>query len=82
MKTVRVTPELPPEQLEALVKLSRTQGLTLEALVREAVGDLLSEHEAGSPERNLDEAFGLWQTGTGGLEDGLAYQARLRAEWK
>ena len=79
---MRVTLELSPEQLETLVKLSRTQGLTLEALVREAVGDLLREHEAGSPERNLDEAFGLWQTGTGGLEDGLAYQMRLRAEWK
>lgn len=75
---MRVTLELSPEQLEAVVKFSRTQGCTLEALIHEAVGDFLSKHEVGS----LDEAFGLWQTGTGGLEDGLAYQARLRAEWE
>ena len=68
----------PLEQLEALVKLSRTQGYTLEALVREAVSDFLGKHEVGS----LGEAFGLSRTGTGELEDGLAYQARLRAEWE
>ena len=52
---MRVTPELPPEQLEALVKLSRTQGLTLEALVREAALERLAAdpHYFAKPDRAL-----------------------------
>lgn len=75
---MRTLIDLPPEQLEALTNLGKAKGRSRAALVREAVAEYLGKHEAGS----LDEAFGLWRNKTGDIEDGLAYQERLRAEWE
>ena len=74
---MRTLVDLPREQLEALAQLGKAQGRSRAALVREAVAEYLGKHEAGS----LDEAFGLWRTKRE-VEDGLAYQERLRAEWE
>ncbi len=74
---MRLPVDLPPEQLEALTELGRAEGRSLEALVREAIAEYLGGHR--TEERT--EAFGSWRD-AGELEDVLAYQARLRAEWE
>lgn len=75
---MRTLVDLPQNQLEALARLGKANGRSRAALVREAVAEYLGKHQAG----DLDEAFGLWQNETGEVEDGLAYQERLRAEWE
>lgn len=75
---MRTLIDLPQDQLEALADLGKAKGRSRAALVREAVAEYLGRHQTG----DLAEAFGIWRTETGELEDGLAYQERLRAEWE
>ncbi len=75
---MRTLVDLPQEYIDALAKLGEVRGSSRAALVREAVAEYLNKRQP----RSLDESFGLWRTQAGELEDGVAYQDRLRAEWE
>ena len=73
---MRTTIDLPDRQVEALERICRSRKLSRTELIRQAVDHYLQEH---LPER--DQAFGLWKR-EGLREDGVAFQRRLRKEWK
>lgn len=73
---VRVSVDLPRDQIGALAKLGERVGSSRAALVRKAVAEYLERQP-----RSLDESFGLWRTQSE-PEDGAAYQERLRREWE
>jgi hypothetical protein len=71
---MRVLADIVDRDIAALDALARDRGSSRAALIRAAVSEFLGRH--GDAEGRA--AFGLW--GPDG-EDGLAYQARMRAEW-
>lgn len=73
---MRTIIDLPDRQVEALERISRSRKLSRAELIRQAVERYLQEH---LPAR--DEAFGLWKR-EGLRVDGIAFQRRLRREWK
>lgn len=73
---MRTIIDLPDRQVEALERICRSRKLSRTELIRQAVDHYLQEH---LPVR--DQAFGLWK-GEGAREDGVAFQRRLRKEWK
>lgn len=76
MCVMRTFVDLHREQIDTLLKLSERRGSSVSTLIREAVSEYLDRQQPGG----IDEAFGLWRTDE--LEDGVAYQRRLRAEWE
>ncbi len=73
---MRTIIDLPERQVDGLERICRSRKLSRAELIRRAVDRYLQEH---LPAR--DEAFGLWKR-TGLREDGVAFQRRLRKEWK
>jgi metal-responsive CopG/Arc/MetJ family transcriptional regulator len=73
---MRTIVDLPHRQLDALERISRSRKLSRAELIRRAVERYLQEQ---LPER--EEAFGLWKR-QGIRAEGVAYQRRLRKEWK
>ena len=73
---MRTIIDLPDRQIDALERISRSRKLSRAELIRQAVDHYLQEHLPGK-----EEAFGLWKR-AGAREDGVAYQRRLRKEWK
>ena len=73
---MRTIIDLPDRQVDALERISRSRKLSRAELIRQAVDRYLHEHLPGR-----EEAFGLWKRG-GVRADGVAYQRRLRKEWK
>ena len=73
---MRTIIDLPERQVDALERISRSRKLSRAELIRQAVDHYLQEHLPGRA-----EAFGLWKR-AGTREDGVAYQRRLRKEWK
>lgn len=73
---MRTIIDLPDRQVDALKRISRSRKLSRAELIRQAVERYLQEH---LPAR--DEAFGLWKR-EGPRVDGVAFQRRLRREWK
>lgn len=73
---MRTIIDLPDRQVEALERICRSRKLSRTELIRQAVDHYLQEH---LPVR--DQAFGLWKR-EGLREDGVAFQRRLRKEWK
>jgi hypothetical protein len=73
---MRTIVDLPDRQIEALERICQRRKLSRTELIRQAVDSYLQEH---LPAR--DEAFGLWKR-EGPNEDGVAFQRRLRKEWK
>ena len=71
---MRTIIQLPDEQAEQLVEVSRNQGISRAEAVRRALARYLTEHR----QRRREDAFGMW---SGRREDGLAYERRLRKEW-
>jgi len=71
---MRTLVEIAESQVRALDELARARDQSRAALIREAIGDFLKQHQQSS----AADGFGLW--GRGG-EDGLAYQDRIRREW-
>jgi predicted DNA-binding protein len=69
---MRTLIDIPNEYLDRLDSLSRSEKRSRASVVREAITEYLTHHEAAS-----DAAFGLW----GKQGDGLAYQKKVRAEW-
>jgi metal-responsive CopG/Arc/MetJ family transcriptional regulator len=74
---MRTLIDLADPQIAALAEISRQEGASRAALVREAVDDLIAKRRR---QRGPDAAFGLWK-GAVPSADGLAMQAQLRAEW-
>jgi metal-responsive CopG/Arc/MetJ family transcriptional regulator len=71
---MRTIIELPNDQLDALEGICRRDRISRAEAIRRAVALLVQQRNAGE-----HDAFGLWRTR--GV-DGLAYQRRLRAEWR
>ncbi len=73
---MRTIVDLPDRQLEALARISKRCKLSRAQLIRQAVARYLAEHTA-----EPGAAFGLWKR-AGAPGGGLAYQKRLRREWR
>jgi hypothetical protein len=71
---MRTIIELPEQQLKALAKVCRREGISRAEAIRRAVAEYARRQAAGDAER----AFGLWRRRR---VDGLAYERRLRREW-
>ena len=71
---MRTIVDLPAEQVESLDAWCRREGVSRAEAVRRAVAEHLRKHHIGGATR----AFGIWRDM---VEDGLAYQERLRSEW-
>lgn len=70
---MRTLVDIPQPDIHALDRLAQHRQESRAALIRAAVRQYLADNSAD----RLREAFGLWRDG----EDGLAHQARMRAEW-
>lgn len=71
---MRTIIDIPDTQVRDLNTLAARAKQPRAALVREAIAEYLARHRPSARE----DAFGLWGTDA---PDGLAYQARIRAEW-
>lgn len=71
---MRTIIDLPDAQVRDLTALAARAKQPRAALVREA----LAEYLARRRQTSRADAFGLWSADA---PDGLAYQARIRAEW-
>jgi hypothetical protein len=82
---VRVLIDIPDGQLEALSAICAARGISEAEAVRLALAAFIEQNR---PSR--EQAFGIWKNQTVCLPgdakplpaDGLAYQERLRSEWR
>jgi len=74
MTTMRTIIDLPPDQLDALDRWCRREGISRAEAIRRAVADRVRPERAA----DRDRAFGIWRDRA---IDGLAYQRRARGEW-
>jgi hypothetical protein len=78
---MRTLIDLPEEDIAKIKKITEEQGISRAEFVRRAVRQSLE------PQQKVDrnQFFGLWARNRDPndppLEDGLAYQLRMRAEW-
>jgi hypothetical protein len=73
---MRTLVDIPDDQIAELAKLAEQEKVSRAALVRRAISDLLASRR--KPEGDaFAAAFGIRPD----MEDGLAYQERLRSEW-
>lgn len=70
---MQVTLNIPQEQLDRLDELQKDRGASREQLVSEALAAYLPP-----PKKHLLEYFGVLK---GRVEDGMAFQDRMRREW-
>lgn len=73
---MRTIIDLPPAQLDALDAWCRRDGISRAEAIRRAVAGAVGQQTAAGRQA----AFGLWRDRQG--PDGLAYQRRLRREWR
>jgi hypothetical protein len=73
---MRTIIELPERQIAALERISKSRKLSRAELIRQAVDRYLAENAPDAA-----AAFGLWKR-AGGREEGVAYQRRVRREWR
>lgn len=73
---IRTVISLDPEDKAWLDKTAASTGQTMAELVRRAVRRLRDEEETSFREI-LKQTRGLWKAG-----DGLAYQRKIRREWR
>ncbi len=71
---MRTIVDIPDAQLGELATLAASLSQPRAALIRAAISEYLATHRRPA----LQDAFGLWGTT---VADGLAYQAKVRAEW-
>lgn len=76
---MRTIVDLPKEQIAALAAFCEKERISRAEAVRRAVSELLKKN--ATPPPDISEFFGMWKREHGEVEDGLAYQRRLRAEW-
>ena len=70
---MRISVEIPDDQLAELTRIAKREGVSRAALLRKAIADLLAAQRRDA----IADAFGLRPD----MEDGLGYQERLRGEW-
>ena len=75
---MRVPIDLKGEDVAALDAQARREGVSRAALMRQAIAEFLGR--IGSPDQ--DAGFGAWKRGARPAIDGLAYQEKLRREWR
>jgi metal-responsive CopG/Arc/MetJ family transcriptional regulator len=73
---MRTLVDIPDDQIEQLNKLAEREKVSRASLVRQAVADLLASKRQSNDDA-IAAAFGIRPD----MEDGLAYQERLRSEW-
>jgi len=73
---MRTLVDIPDDQITELTQLAEREKVSRAALVRKAIAALLASKRAPNTDA-FDAAFGIRPD----MEDGLAYQERLRAEW-
>jgi metal-responsive CopG/Arc/MetJ family transcriptional regulator len=73
---MRTLVDIPDDQLDELTKLAEREKVSRASLVRQAVADLLAAKRKTGDDA-IAAAFGIRPD----MEDGLAYQERLRSEW-
>lgn len=66
--------DLGDAQIEELDALSKKEGRSRAAMIRQAVDEFLRRHRA----KEEDDAFGLWSVRK---TDGLTYQKKERDDW-
>lgn len=71
---MRTMIEVPKEVLDRLTEIGARHKLPRAEIIRRALFTYLEQHSPACE----DKAFGLWQNR---LEDGLAYQNKVRDEW-
>ena len=76
MMMIRTIISLDPEEKTWLERRAKAAGMPMSKLVREAIQRMRQQEEA-SFEQLLEQTSGLWRKG-----DGLAYQRRVRKEWR
>ncbi len=73
---MRTLVDIPDDQIAELTKLAEREKVSRAALIRQAVADLLAAKRKGRGSA-IETAFGIRPD----MEDGLAFQERLRSEW-
>lgn len=68
--------DIPDDQIAELAKIAKREKVSRAALVREAITELLNAKRQKTQDA-IAAAFGIRPD----MEDGLAYQERLRSEW-
>lgn len=71
---MRTLVDIPDGQLKDLAQISKTNGQSRAAIIRDAIAAYIARHRPG----RMDDAFGLWGDRK---VDGLEYQKKLRSEW-
>ena len=75
---MRVPIDLKRDDVAALDAQARREGVSRAELMRQAIAEFLGR--IGSPDQ--DAGFGAWKRGARPAIDGLAYQEKLRREWR
>jgi metal-responsive CopG/Arc/MetJ family transcriptional regulator len=73
---MRTLVDIPDDQIEKLNELAEREKVSRAALVRRAISSML-ESKSKAKGEGIAAAFGIRPD----MEDGLAYQERLRSEW-
>jgi hypothetical protein len=75
---MRASIDLKVEEVAALDTQAKREGVSRAARMRQAIAEVPGR--IGSPDE--DAGFGAWKRGTRPAIDGLAYQEKLRREWR
>ena len=73
----RITITISERDRAWLEGLSKVRGISMAEAVRRGIAQLRKQEEKNTYLTLVKETSGLWKKG-----DGLAYQAKLRSEWK
>jgi hypothetical protein len=73
----RIIITLPAEDKHWLEGYSRAQKISLAESIRKGVQKLKKANGLKTYERLVESTYGLWKKG-----DGLAYQMKIRSEWR
>ena len=71
---MRTLVDLPETDVRALDDIGHRHGASRAKIIRQAISEYLARTGGG----DMEAAFGLWRDRA---VDGLAYQAKARAEW-
>lgn len=73
-RTIITIPEKDKAWLEVF---SKTRGISLAEAIRRGIAELKQKEERNVYRRLVEETRGIWRKG-----EGLAYQEKIRSEWR